>query len=152
MIHAEGSKAKDFLSYTPEEFKKQVEFCAYKSDATKESCSKWLKERAEMYCGKSVSWGNCFAILIQHSPGISYLKSRIEAFLQQMFDFSRRAARDCKVNGNCGGPAAAGWMQNFRNDETMLTCLENNKFLNNFTQIEQTCFLPDYCKKHCCRA
>ena len=49
MMHAEGSKAQDFLSYTPEEFNQQVEICAYKPDATKESCSKWLKERVELY-------------------------------------------------------------------------------------------------------
>lgn len=48
-MHAEGSKAQDFLSYTPEEFNQQVEICAYKPDATKESCSKWLKERVELY-------------------------------------------------------------------------------------------------------
>ena len=148
MMHAEASKAQDFLSYTPEEFNQQVEICAYKPDATKESCSKWLKERAELYCGTSVSWGNCFAILIQHGPEISHLKSCVEAFRQQMFDFSRRAARDCKVNGNCGGPAAAGWMQNFQNSETMLACLENNKSLNSFAQIEQACFVQDYFKKH----
>ena len=41
-MHAEASKAQDFLSYTPEEFNQQVEICAYKPDATKESCSKWL--------------------------------------------------------------------------------------------------------------
>ena len=42
-MHAEGSKAQDFLSYTPEEFNQQVEICAYRPDATKETCSKWLK-------------------------------------------------------------------------------------------------------------
>lgn len=83
MIHAEGSKGKDFLSYTPEEFKKQVEFSAYKPDATKESRSKWLKKSAILYCGTSVSWGNCFTIIIKHDQGIYHLKSRIEAFRQQ---------------------------------------------------------------------
>lgn len=148
MMQGENSKAQDFLSYTPEEFNQQVEICAYKPDANKESCSKWLKESAELYCGTSTSWGGCFAILIQHGPEISHLRSRVEAFREQMFDFSRRAARDCKINGNCGGPAAAGWMQNFQNAETMLACLENNKSLNSYTQIAQACFVPDYFKKH----
>lgn len=144
MIQAEGLKAQDFLSYTPEEFNQQVEICAYKPDATKESCSKWLEERAETYCGSFSSWGHCFALLIQFGPEVSHLKSRVEALRQQMFDFSRRAARDCKINGNCGGPSAAGWMQAFQNSETMLACIEKNENISSYSQIEKACFVPDF--------
>ena len=146
MMHPESSKAQDFLSYTPEEFNQQVEICAYKPDATKESCSKWLKERTETYCGSFSSWSGCFAILIQHGPEISHLKSRVEAFREQMFNSSRDAARDCKINGNCGDPAAAGWMRQFQNSETMLACLKKNQNISSYAKIEQVCFVPDYFK------
>ena len=141
-----GAKAQDFLNYTPEEFNQQAKICAFKSDATIESCREWLKARAEMYCGNNtIGWGNCFAMLIQHGPQISHLKSRVEALRQQMFDFERRDARACKINGNC---RPSMWAQSFQNAETMLGCIEKNKNLQNYSQIEEACYVPDYFKKH----
>ena len=75
------------------------------------------------------------------------MKSRVEAFRQQMFDFSDVQLETAKSTGIVVAlqQLAGCKFPKLRNNAY---CLENNKSLNSYAQIEQACFVPDYFKKH----